>query len=1260
MARWIATKRNSNGARKSFMQPGAAGFDQIDGELQDDVKKPVINSKVIDAANKKTSTTPPIIFHQAERDDIVVPRIQTKDSPIEEPRSSHVSNEPRSSGSTSQHPISRPDGFPGATISVRGSKAKKIFQFLEVHSSIWTREQYEERFDFVSNELKKAVDSSKFQHLANMTDYWLRMVGTTQETAIPSIVIICNEKDKKNLQKLFNPARDRLYCKKGSSEFCLFKKTRPPKPPFRLIYHTAPMVKYGSEDNDSALVLSEDTLCGALIQHQGRKATIGLVLEVDGVDRALTVDHLFHSNQHPEQQETISRHATTSRSQLDDVTLNDEDFVSLDALWDGDADGGVVQPALSSAAASNSSTITRVDVCSISSHNWVILGSRLTEPPFGVNTTRASTDSALVSLDEGVASRRYNSFRAHPSSPPGTILQKVADNPRAHGVPVYMVSGVRGVVVGHLLRSPTYVGSRPGQDLCKTWTVVFDSLDGIIPGECGSIIVDQETLDTLADLKERYNASSIRLPTAPQGDTSSHYSSHESCPEPQDTSSGYTEALESLNVPSMNMGRERIQEAHKNTLQWVFEDSQEHRSSNFAQWLKQDRGIFWISGKPGSGKSTLVKFLQSHPRTKQTLQTWAAPKGLLVASHFFFHPGGELQRSGDGLLRTLLYQMLSQSPSLFKHLALGRPRLMPFPARWTSRELLRAFGILSSKVSQDFKLCLFIDGLDEYDGDHGALLDTLFSICMSPHIKICVSSRPERIFIDRLGVDLENTSVPITRLSLDEFNLGDIRRYVGDNFSRVQDALVVERMTETIVSRADGVFLWVFLAVKYLLHGLDYGTLNTALTRLDRFPPGLFGLYAHMVDSIASSYRAHSQKMFQIVMAARNPLPLSAFDRLGDFKDFTMTRWTGPAWSWGSVAKRLSYSSAGLLETNFNGSHEVITFIHYSVRDYLLDNLQHARLPLSGSIDLFDPDIYISRILTVMVAYYMPEVGIVSTEEIMAILDEIGYHIRQVERRQNASKSDLVDDMLKQLEVALQQCHNFDKFQNSLLPGWQDKHGDGQDYALGFAVYHGLCRYVERQLLRQRAIVNGIPKATNTYPLLSYALWNPDRSSGSRKYENVPEIVQLLLDRGADFSCRLCGEDQEYSVWEAFISDLREVISYDSDSLAHLMGQMKIEVTEGGMTKNGQTTMLHIKNAGISGLVLDKTWGVVMQMLLEEGACVHIITDEILRYYSDVDDPVATKFVETVNRHRSRFGSHIRCRVRHRVRRLKEIPRGWN
>lgn len=45
--------------------------------------------------------------------------------------------------------------------------------------------------------------------------------------------------------------------------------------------------------------------------------------------------------------------------------------------------------------------------------------------------------------------------------------------------------------------------------------------------------------------------------------------------------------------------------------------------TKYLHWLSSPEGIFHISGKLGSGKSTLMKLLYTHPKTRAQLQKWA-------------------------------------------------------------------------------------------------------------------------------------------------------------------------------------------------------------------------------------------------------------------------------------------------------------------------------------------------------------------------------------------------------------------------------------------------------------------------------------------------------------------------------------------------------------------------------------------------------------------------------------------------------------
>ena len=126
--------------------------------------------------------------------------------------------------------------------------------------------------------------------------------------------------------------------------------------------------------------------------------------------------------------------------------------------------------------------------------------------------------------------------------------------------------------------------------------------------------------------------------------------------------------LQSLYHDRMEARQERIIDTHAQTFEWIFDPRQllSGLASNdsFLEWLINGSGIFWITGIAGSGKSTLMKFLSHHKSATQALQRWTNGKDLITADLYFWHAGTELQKSQEGLLRSLLYGVLSQCPEL--------------------------------------------------------------------------------------------------------------------------------------------------------------------------------------------------------------------------------------------------------------------------------------------------------------------------------------------------------------------------------------------------------------------------------------------------------------------------------------------------------------------------------------------------------------------------------------------------------------------
>lgn len=121
--------------------------------------------------------------------------------------------------------------------------------------------------------------------------------------------------------------------------------------------------------------------------------------------------------------------------------------------------------------------------------------------------------------------------------------------------------------------------------------------------------------------------------------------------------------LRSLIFESHPIRYSSITEAHQRTFGWVFEESS---TGGLLTWLQKGDGFFWVSGKPGSGKSTFMKFVTDHPRTLQALSTWSYPKPAVIVRHFFWSAGSPMQKSWQGLLQTLLYEIFRQLPDIIE------------------------------------------------------------------------------------------------------------------------------------------------------------------------------------------------------------------------------------------------------------------------------------------------------------------------------------------------------------------------------------------------------------------------------------------------------------------------------------------------------------------------------------------------------------------------------------------------------------------
>ena len=366
---------------------------------------------------------------------------------------------------------------------------------------------------------------------------------------------------------------------------------------------------------------------------------------------------------------------------------------------------------------------------------------------------------------------------------------------------------------------------------------------------------------------------------------------------PPDKHEIYEAVRRSLRYHGSNSRYTSVAEAHPMTFNWIFEDSKAHNRpwDDYMWWLQYGKGVYWITGKAASGKSTMVKLLAGHDYTHSALKKWSGDVRLVSLSFYFWGVGSVMQKSQAGLYRSLTLQILTAVPdildlilpALCSQLASQERRLLEVLQiswyAWSLSELKELFETALNQASLSVKFCFFIDGLDEFDGDYNELITLFQSVSTKPNVKLCLASRPLLAF--------EEAFKGYPKLRLQDLNREDIARYSTDKLERhPKSALIssreprlMERLVDDIVKMSSGVFLWVRLVVQSLLRGLTNSDDAADLhKRLHELPPELDDLFDHMLESIRPNfYVEQASRLLQIVYQAEegiSPLALSYAD----------------------------------------------------------------------------------------------------------------------------------------------------------------------------------------------------------------------------------------------------------------------------------------------------------------------------------------------------------------------------------------------
>ncbi|KAF5578380.1 ankyrin protein [Fusarium subglutinans] len=321
------------------------------------------------------------------------------------------------------------------------------------------------------------------------------------------------------------------------------------------------------------------------------------------------------------------------------------------------------------------------------------------------------------------------------------------------------------------------------------------------------------------------------------------------------------ECLKPLSFPEQEHRYSEISYAN-DTCDWLLEDYK------YRKWMETDRGLFWIKGCPGTGKSTLMKFAADTMSRRKS--------GEVIASFFIHGRGITLQQTPLGIFRALLNSLLLSFPKYLAELTEvfqdKQKRYGSYEQKhgwqWSEKELEKFLSRLLIEGTKEMPVVIFIDALDE-SGDYARnLLISLKSLAENAEregsmVRICFSSRHFPI----LGHET------MARVYVEERNDQDIRLVIEGRLEDIQPVERRRQIEKEILLKAHGGFQWAILITKMVLEEDMAGARTEDLLNIiSATPPDLDDLYDIILQGVTKDKHKQMAKLFQWVLFAKRPL----------------------------------------------------------------------------------------------------------------------------------------------------------------------------------------------------------------------------------------------------------------------------------------------------------------------------------------------------------------------------------------------------
>ncbi|TKA46136.1 hypothetical protein B0A54_02943 [Friedmanniomyces endolithicus] len=355
--------------------------------------------------------------------------------------------------------------------------------------------------------------------------------------------------------------------------------------------------------------------------------------------------------------------------------------------------------------------------------------------------------------------------------------------------------------------------------------------------------------------------------------------------------------LASLSFDQMDSRHATIDDAQRTTCEWILTHP-DHMAWNDQELSHLRQGILWIVGKPGAGKSTLMKFTHAQAvNSKSTVD--------IILSFFFNARGDDLEKTTLGMYRSLLFQLLEGVPEIQSvQLLEGLP------------EIRNAFDAIDATITSRTHSMSATNSRFETWWSSSKIL-----------LQIVPGTRAQ--YPSALQVAIVPPSKSATYIQR--------RLRIGDRSS-------ANAIHATLLEKANGVFMWVVLVVGLLNEEYRRGSVYAVQQRLAEVPSGLSDLFKDLLRRD----RARMGDLLlclQWILFATEPLTPEEFYfamMAGLYHGVDhRTKWMPRPWDPEEVTaadmeRLVLNSSKGLAELTKSKTSPTVQFIHESVRDFLL------------------------------------------------------------------------------------------------------------------------------------------------------------------------------------------------------------------------------------------------------------------------------------------------------------------------------------